>query len=237
MGFPELGAGLGAKVSLGLATLGLKGLMSLIGGTMELRGNQNAVVERDKFAYNMWLETDGEFDEYNYSQANEILPPVDYRLKNSHGFVFGAQNGATIARGETEDGHIMVVGGSGSGKSSCIAIPTLLSWNKRVFAIDVKAELYGKTKHIRQNIKWFCPLDSGTFGYDPYHAMRKNRNKAQEAETIAHAIIPKPPNIKEPFWIDSARDLLTGTILHCYSEGHSFIETIKHLLSTPIDRL
>lgn len=222
-GLPEFGAGLGTKLALGLAGLAFKGVTAVIGGTVDLGGNKN--IDFD-------LELDGVSNE-----TDVILPPVGKQMINSHGFVFGSQNNASIARPEFEDGHIMVVGGSGSGKSSCIAIPTLLSWNERVFAIDVKGELYTATKHKRPNIKWFCPLDSNTFGYDPFYTLRTARNQTQEAQSIAHALIPLPPNTKEPFWIQSAQNLLTGAILHFFNLGCTFIETVSNLLLTPVDRV
>ena len=50
---------------------------------------------------------------------------------------------------ESTDGHILIVGGAGSGKTAAVAIPTLMSWKERVFAIDIKGELYEKTKKAR----------------------------------------------------------------------------------------
>ena len=71
---------------------------------------------------------------------------------------------------ETTDGHILVIGGAGSGKTASIAIPTLMSWKERVFAIDIKGELYQKTAKARgiENIKVFNPTDRNTFRYDHY---------------------------------------------------------------------
>jgi polynucleotide 5'-kinase involved in rRNA processing len=50
-----------------------------------------------------------------------------------HGVIFGRRGKTFVGRGEENDGHILVVGGSGSGKSSCIAIPTLRAWRERAF--------------------------------------------------------------------------------------------------------
>ena len=165
-------------------------------------------------------------------------PDMVRELINESGIIFGQKNGATIARTEEmrgKEGHILVVGGSGSGKSSCIAIPTLLTWNQRVFAIDIKGELYEKTKHARPNIKVFNPQDKNAFGYDPYIFLKKSQNPAQEARAIAQALIPLPPNIDNPFWIETAQNILTGAILHYY-ESHSFIETLKAIQSqSPVD--
>ena len=134
---------------------------------------------------------------------DEPIPPVAEKLKsnNTSGFILGDN----VAKDETEDGHIMVVGGVGSGKSSCIAIPTLHSWGERVFAIDIKGELYEKTKYNGfRNIRLFNPLDPNALGYDPFYLLKRTTDHVQEAQAIAHALIPLPPNITEPFWIQSA---------------------------------
>ena len=68
------------------------------------------------------------------------------------GVVFGKQGESYITKPEDMDGHVLVVGGVGSGKSACVAIPTLRTWRERVFAIDIKGELYEKTRQYRPNI-------------------------------------------------------------------------------------
>ena len=163
-----------------------------------------------------------------------IAPKASPRLTDGtrQGVFFGKQYGNSILKPENTDGHIMVVGGSGSGKSSCIAVPTLQSsWNSRVFAIDVKGELYQATKNHRKNIKVLNPSDSTTFGYNPYYFLDKNGNNAQKARIIAEAIIPLLPDAKEPFWVKNAQNIFTGVILHYYNLGYSFIETIEEFLS------
>jgi len=153
------------------------------------------------------------------------------------GVVFGTYQESYIAKPEELDGHVLVVGGVGSGKSSCIAIPTLQNWNERIFAIDIKGELYDKTKAHRPNIKLFNPLNSDSCGYNPYYFLARSNNKAQEARAIAQAIIPLPPDIKDPFWIESAQSLFTGAILHFFGAGYSFIETLALVQSTPQQEL
>jgi len=162
------------------------------------------------------------------------IPPINTQLKNKSfgGFVFGKDNdGIVVTKPEETDGHILVVGGVGSGKSSCIAIPTLRAWNNSVFAIDIKGELYDKTKDYRQNVKVFNPTDSNSYGYDPFFCLYNSPNPAQEARAIAQAIIPLPPEIKEPFWIESAQNIFTGAILHYSGQNLSFLDTIRQIQS------
>lgn len=174
----------------------------------------------------------------NFNNEKKITnPQPTFRLISEHGVFFGQHKGNTIAKPTDVDGHVLVVGGVGSGKSSCIAIPSLQRWGGRVFAIDIKGELYKKTKDSGRNIKVFNPLDKNAFGYDPFYTFALTENKAQEAQAIAFALLPKPPDIKEPFWIDSARSLLTGAILHFRYTKKNFLETIHEILFTPIKTL
>lgn len=165
---------------------------------------------------------------------NEIEGNLQKNNETLHGFIFGKSNNDKIeTKSEDTDGHILVVGGSGSGKSSCIAIPSLLSWNDRVFVIDIKGELYEHTKNStkRNNIKVFNPLQDNAWGYDPFYLLEYAINKNQEAEAMAYALIPMNPEIKDPFWINNARDMLTGAILHFHNEGDNFINTVTKILT------
>lgn len=73
--------------------------------------------------------------------------------KDLSGVVFGKQGGKYATMPETTDGHVLIVGGAGSGKTAAVAIPTLMSWKERVFAIDIKGELYAKTKGEKRDTR------------------------------------------------------------------------------------
>jgi len=149
------------------------------------------------------------------------------------GVVFGKQGKVYITKPEELDGHVLVVGGVGTGKSSCIAIPTLRSFGESVFAIDIKGELYRTTKDYRPNIKAFNPLIDSSYGYDPFFCLYHSHNPAQEARAIAQAIVPLPPDIKEPFWIESAQNIFIAAILHFSAMGLSFLQTVQQIQVAP----
>lgn len=155
---------------------------------------------------------------------------------NLKGVVFGKLSGKYAVMPETTDGHILVVGGAGSGKTASIAIPTLMSWKERVFAIDIKGELYQKTGKARgfDNIKVFNPTDEGTFGYDPFYMLRNSTDVSSEARQIAMSICPLPPDTKDPFWIKSAQNLLTGLIMYFFDLGYNFSETMLAIKAEPV---
>lgn len=153
-----------------------------------------------------------------------------------HGFVFGKENGKYIVKPETTDGHILVIGSPGCGKSASIAIPTLMSWKARAFVIDIKGELYEKAGKARglENIKVFNPNDRNAYGYDPFYLLKHTDDPASEARQIAISLCPLPPDTKDPFWIKSAQNLLTGLILFYFQLGFDFSATMLQIKTEPI---
>jgi type IV secretion system protein VirD4 len=162
-------------------------------------------------------------------------PPANRRLASSEprGIFFGARGSQFVVKSEDMDGHVLVVGGTGTGKSSCVAVPTLRHWKGSVFAVDIKGELYTNTKQHRRNTKIFDPSNpENRYVYDPYVFLNQSNNPAQEARAIAQAIIPLPYDVKEPFWIESAQIILTGAILHYHHAKCTFIETLRKILNS-----
>lgn len=159
--------------------------------------------------------------------------------KNVSGFVFGKHKGKYVTKKEDEDGHMLIIGGAGSGKSSCIAIPTLMKWKNRVFAIDVKGELYEKSKKDRDTnfIKVFNPTDPTANGYDPYYMLRNTDDLASEAKALALSLCPLPASVKDPFWIKNAQNMLTGFIVYFFEYNVNFSDTMIYIKSKPVKEL
>ena len=158
----------------------------------------------------------------------QLLSPIPRRV------FFGARGNQFVVKSEDTDGHVLVVGGTGTGKSSCIAVPTLKSWKGAVFAVDIKGELYANTKLYREKIKIFDPSNiDNRYVYDPFVFLNQSNNPAQEARAIAQAIIPLTYDVKEPFWIESAQIILTGAILHYHHAKCTFIDTLRKIQSQP----
>ena len=170
-------------------------------------------------------------------RQRKITQPIIKALYSDSGFIFGKQKGNYLAKAEYIDGHILVIGGAGSGKSSCLAIPSLDSWQERVFAIDIKGELLEKCTRDKETVKVFNPQDPYSYGYDPFWALHNSDNMAQDIKDITLAIMPLPPNIKDPFWIESAQNVLNGSLTLFYSQGYNFIESMQKIVSSPIQSL
>lgn len=153
-----------------------------------------------------------------------------------HGIVYGKQGSKYVIQDEQTDGHLLCIGGMGSGKTSGIAIPTLDSWKYPVFAIDLKGELYQKTSNARNKdkIKVFNPMDKNAYGYDPFYILKKSSELSEDARQLALSICPLPAEVKDPFWIKGAQRMLTGLILYYFGQELNFSETMRLIKSSSI---
>lgn len=162
------------------------------------------------------------------------------------GFLFGKESNGVDDNGNAKrppararyvmqpqetDGHVLIIGAPGTGKTASIALPTLLSWKSRVFAIDIKGELYQKTKNVRKEIKAFNPTDRSAYGYDPYYLLRTTDNISSSAKQLALCICPLSAEVKDPYWIKSAQNMLTGFIIYYFHQGLNFAESMMKIKS------
>lgn len=170
-------------------------------------------------------------------------PPVDSKLlktKPAEGdFILGRQGSKYVCWNTKNDGHILIIGGSGSGKSSCYIIPFLLcNPNATVFAIDIKGELVEKGKCRNDpRVCVFSPCDRNGYGFNPFYALTEEsseQDKLVTMQTIAFSLIPLG-NEKDKFWAISARNMLIGLLLYYYEIGkQDLILCIDAMLGCPI---
>ncbi|MCR5777060.1 MAG: type IV secretory system conjugative DNA transfer family protein [Lachnospiraceae bacterium] len=177
-------------------------------------------------------------------RAQAKYPPIPKQLsfKKPEGFCFGKdkKSGRYVCKPLSEDGHIMIIGGSGTGKSSTLIIPTLMA-NKSTGSIvlDIKGELSAKSVDISdENVMIFNPADRSSYGYDPLY-MLKDGCTSQEImetmQTIAFSLIQISADLKDPFWKNCSRSLLIGLMTFYYKQGSKdYISIIDKILSRPI---
>jgi type IV secretion system protein VirD4 len=69
-------------------------------------------------------------------------------------------SGQILRDGGMGEGHLLIVGASGAGKSACFAIPNLLACDENsVIAIDIKGELYNVTQRHRRSLGPVLAID------------------------------------------------------------------------------
>ena len=166
--------------------------------------------------------------------------PAELKLHNS-GIIFGKNKSGVYGKPLEMDGHVICIGGSGSGKSSAICIPTIRSLGKSDnkysgLVIDIKGELQAKSNIPEEKKIIFNPSDLISFGYDPFWCIqsKNNSNLYGDIQDISYALIPSKDN---DFWEQSSQMLLSGLLLYCYRSDMGFIESCKYIHGTPIHEI
>lgn len=114
------------------------------------------------------------------------------------------------------EGHAIVSGPTGSGKSAGILIPTLLTYSGSVVAIDVKGELARATAHRRTAfgpvhiVDPFSIVADATDGLNPldlidFAAPGEEYDLAAEIASL----LAKPQGTTDPYWTYAAGTMLT----------------------------
>lgn len=172
---------------------------------------------------------------WKYEEEQQKNPPLVKELSFAgDGVYFGTKNGIDVGKNVNTDGHIIVFGGSGSGKSSCIAIPTLNRYKQGVFAIDIKdgGELERKSKKNGTS-HTFRPGTSNSIGYDPFWFLDSTKPENGLKE-IVYALIPTDSKNPSDFWVMNEQRYLLAALYYCYDMEQSFVESCRtiYALST-----
>ncbi len=139
-----------------------------------------------------------------------------------------------------EQPHSLVVAPTRAGKGVGVVIPTLLTFNGSILALDVKGELFELTSRARRDrgdlVFKFAPLDreGRTHSYNPVLDIVKLPPERQFSETrrLAVNLIASKGKGAEGF-IDGARDLFVAGILACIERGTPTIGAVYDLFSQP----
>jgi len=77
-------------------------------------------------------------------EGNVIPEILELSLYEHSGFFFGMKHERNVFIGKPahEEGHILIAGVPGSGKTQAVVIPTMMTWRGIQIIIDVKGNLY-----------------------------------------------------------------------------------------------
>jgi len=115
------------------------------------------------------------------------------------------------------DEHSALYAATGSGKGTGYSIPNCYAWAGSLVAYDLKGELWQKTAAAReavgQSVFCFAPgaTDGRSHRYNPYSVVEGNAaQRIDMIHRIGSVLVPPNPEVKEPFWINSARNAING---------------------------
>lgn len=180
---------------------------------------------------------------YSTKKQVAMYPEVPQQLiagSRPLGIVLGKYHGKYVCRPVEQDGHYLIVGGSGSGKSSSLIVPTLLINNDvPAFVLDIKGELSRLAKKKGDaKVHIFNPNDRRSYGYDPFYNLKKESTEQEILETmqmVTFSLISLSANVKDPFWKTSARNMLCGLMIYHFKQGkNNLVDIMDAILGRSI---
>lgn len=165
--------------------------------------------------------------------ANNPIPEEISLDEDASGVFFGkkpSKQSGYIGKPASSDGHILVVGGPGSGKTSAIAEPTARTWKGLTVSLLIKGNHRERICSLQKEgrrVITFDPTasDENRVRYNVFALLdRYPEARIDNACAIAEALLPLPEDTREPVWIQAGQAFLTGAILYYHSLGCSFAE-------------
>lgn len=179
----------------------------------------------------LWLQLGSKPQGGTYGQARWAERKELKALAAGGGVVFGRSRGDLIEKPPAAPGHVLTVGGTGTGKSRGSAIPTLLRWPGAALVIDLKRELWNRTAAARESrgpVYCFDPEMQDADSYDPV----AQAGAVDGAMELARYLIPEPKS-GDSFWARSAQGLLAAAAFEGAQTGQGLSEVATRLCETP----
>ena len=120
--------------------------------------------------------------------------------------------------------NILVIGGSGAGKSRTFAIPNIMQCNCSMVITDPKAELLRKTggllKKKGYEVRVFDLIHPDTsFCYNPFQYVQDDKDVLRLISNLIKNTTPKGSQSSDPFWEKSETALLQALMMYLLHEA------------------
>ena len=176
---------------------------------------------------------------YLRGQVNHFPNPfVKKNLVYQHpaqakGILFGKKFGLLGYSPEQDEGHILVLGPSGTGKTSALLIPTLRSWQGTALVVDISGDISANV-HTENKII-FDPTAADCIPYDVFasiDAAPDDTERQERLEQLAYLLLPDKANDSEAgvFFTKNGRKMITAALICYYGMGWGFIEICEFFL-------
>lgn len=161
--------------------------------------------------------------------------------KNSSGIVFGRDDhNLLVASPETEEDHVLCIGGTKTGKTSALLIPTLRVFKGNAFVVDISGDI-SENVH-RQNTLIFAPLSDNSLPYNVFYGIDNEPDYSKKLELLsqlAYLLMPEEPDLNDDgrYFADNGRKMLNACLIHYYKKNMDFCEICREIILTDLDDL
>ncbi len=215
---------------------GMFGLMMAIDQSLRKHDNSETVNGEAHFM------NQKEMDEYNMKRTDPFGKATHDGPKN---MLLSQEISLAMEGHKTRRNcNVLVIGGSGAGKSRFFAGPNVLQYNANFVITDPSGEFlndYGKA--LEDNgyaVKVFNLTDVYRGNrYNPFHYIREEKDVFTLVETLIKNTTPPDGKGGDPFWENSEKLLLTALILYLWHnyepEEQTFTNVVKLVNMAEVD--
>ena len=176
---------------------------------------------------------------YLRGQVNHLPNPFSkknlaYRQPaQARGILFGKKLSLLAYSPEQDEGHILVMGPSGTGKTSALLIPTLRSWQGTALVVDISGDISANVNTPNKIV--FDPTAENCIPYDVFasiNAVTDETERQERLEQLAYLLLPDKANDSEAgiFFTKNGRKMITAALICYYGMGWNFIEICEFFL-------
>ena len=176
---------------------------------------------------------------YLRGQVNHLPNPFSkknlaYRQPaQARGILFGKKLSLLAYSPEQDEGHILVMGPSGTGKTSALLIPTLRSWQGTALVVDISGDISANVNTPNKII--FDPTSENCIPYDVFasiNAVTDDTERQERLEQLAYLLLPDKANDSEAgiFFCKNGRKMITAALICYYGMGWGFVEICEFFL-------
>lgn len=192
----------------------------------------------------LWFFTEFGYD-FLLHPPKKKKKPTPNNLKyaprfEAQGFIFGrllkfGRPSNTVCYSPVDDeGHILIVGGSGTGKTSSLIRPSLNSWTGTSYTIDISGDIHSKVTLPNKLI--YEPNDPNSVPYNIFGVIDSISNEGQKYKALtelAYLILPDDPTAQEAakYYNEQARNILKAALTAFYFDGKDFVEICNIIIS------
>lgn len=176
---------------------------------------------------------------YLRGQVNHLPNPfskknLTYRQPaQARGILFGKKLSLLAYSPEQDEGHILVMGPSGTGKTSALLIPTLRSWQGTALVVDISGDISANVNTPNKII--FDPTSENCIPYDVFasiNAVTDDTERQERLEQLAYLLLPDKANDSEAgiFFCKNGRKMITAALICYYGMGWGFVQICEFFL-------
>lgn len=176
---------------------------------------------------------------YLRGQVNHLPNPFSkknlaYRQPaQARGILFGKKLSLLAYSPEQDEGHILVLGPSGTGKTSALLIPTLRSWQGTALVVDISGDISANVNTPNKIV--FDPTSESCIPYDVFasiSAVTDDTERQERLEQLAYLLLPDKANDSEAgiFFCKNGRKMITAALICYYGMGWGFVEICEFFL-------